>query len=152
MQKMNFWKRFAIKAILILSCIFVLIAAFYSVQPQLVTGAKRNLLEIIIEERYPGEGGGIALKSITSITDRKTMNAIYNELWSALPVTETTGEKFYTMGAPLYKLTLNYSNKTDEVRVYPSGAVRFLGRPDYFTVSSSAKAERIISLLERVAV
>jgi len=126
------------------------VIGFYCLQPKLVTGKKAELHQVVIVERYPGEGGGREgePKSITTITDRRIMNSIYDELRRVWPIKETRGERFYTMASPQYELTIYYTDNTDEVHIYTAGAVRYLGRPDWFTVSSRTNAERIITFLD----
>ncbi|MCL2811903.1 MAG: hypothetical protein FWD25_08455 [Clostridia bacterium] len=150
MQRSKKSKRIVIALVLLLFCVILGITIFYHSQPQLVTGDQRDLQQITVVERYPGEGGGSEgePRSITTITDQQTMNAIYNELQRAWPKKETGGESFYTMVSPRYELTLHYSNKTDEVSVFYRGTVRYLGHLDGFTVSTMTRAARIMALLE----
>jgi hypothetical protein len=144
-----------ILTIVILLIVVVLLSsyvAFYCLQPQLVSGKRGDLQQIFIIERYPGEGGGREgePKSIITITDKKTMNAIYNELWRTFPIQERIDCSFYSMVSPRYELSIYYSDKTDEVSVYLAGATRRLERFGWITVSSIASARRITALLEEI--
>ena len=144
-------KRIIIIIASLLFCLILGIVGFFLLQLQLVTGNKKDLQQIVIVERYPGEGGGREgePKSITTITDQKTMNTIYDELRHAFPIIETRGESFYTMVTPRYELNIHYSDKVDVVSVFFAGASRYLGRPDWFTVSRT-KVERITETLESI--
>jgi len=152
MQGTKRTKKVVFIALLFLLLVFVGIALFYVLQPQLVTGGRDDLQQIVIVERYPGEGGGAegAPRSIVTITDRETVHTIFDELRRTWPISETRGESFYTMATPRYELRLYYSDEVDEVRVWTAGAARWLGQPDRFTVSNRASAERIILFLDSV--
>ena len=147
-------KKWIIAMGLLLVGIICGIIGFYGLQPQLVTGKRAELQQVIIVERYPGEGGGSEgePKLITTITDKRTMDDIYDELRQIRPKKETTGERFYTMVSPLYELKIYYTDNLDEVNIYTAGAVRYLGRPDWFTVSNKESAERVITFLDSIVV
>jgi len=150
---MQHLKKKVLLVIIVVTVFILFTVVFYCLQPQLTTGTKKDIQSIVIVERYPGEGGGKEgePKSITTITDYKTMNDIYNKLKCARPIKETIGERFYTMVSPRYEISIHYSDHTDEIMVYLAGAVRYLERADRgITVSNSIQAKRIITFLERI--
>jgi len=118
---------------------------------KLITGEKADLQQIVILERFPGEGGGAEgdPKSITTVTERETMHAIYDELQRAQKTAmEMMGEPFYHMVSPHYELSIHFSENTDAVYVFNIAAVRFpWGYPD---VSCQASANSIKALLETI--
>jgi hypothetical protein len=145
-------KKWIVAVSVLLAGIICGVIGFFCLQPQLITGKKTDLQQVVIVERYPVESGGKEgePKSTTTITDERTMYAIYDELKQVWPIKETRGERYYTMGNPLYELMICYTDDIDEVSVYTVGAVRYLGKPDWFTVSNKASAERVIELLDSI--
>ena len=101
-------KKWLIAFSILLACSITCAFSFFTFQPQLVTGKKADLLQIVIKERFPGEGGGREgePKSKVVISDIKTLYAIYSLPQRARPIKETRGEMFYTMVNPRYELTL----------------------------------------------
>lgn len=134
-------KRITVIGIL-LACSLCGVIAFLQLQPQLVTGKKTELRQIVITDY--GSGESETIKAITTIDDQQIMYAIYEKLQKATPIRGNYMETEYTMVAPHYRIVFCYFDKEDEVSVYSTSAGRYLGKPDMFTVSKTTGIDSFI--------
>jgi len=121
------------------------VVIFFSLQPQLVTGHRSDLTQVIITEH----SNGVA-DSTTIITEQSKMYAVYNQFKRAFSIASTRQEQFYTMQDVDFTVVFYYSDEKDEISVHKSGAARWLGRTDYFSVSTRMNRARMSGLLDSI--
>ncbi|MCL2694187.1 MAG: hypothetical protein FWE60_03680 [Oscillospiraceae bacterium] len=137
--------------IIISTLIFVILIsvfAYFLFQPQLVTGNKKDLTQIVIIE-FPH----CAERAKTyTITEQTEMYTIYSVFRYARPIARRAYPAAITSQDARYQFTFHYSDRVDEVFVFRSVTARHLGRPDTFTESRRLNSEQVTELLDSLLI
>ena len=128
---------------ILLACTIFIATVFLRIQPQLVTGNKLELQQIVITDYGPGESETV--RSIITIDDQEKMFDLYESFKRSITKKSYEMETIYSMIAPHYKVVFQYLDSEDEVLVYSREAGRYLGMPDWYAV---CKSSRIVKTIE----
>jgi len=125
----------------ILACGVFGAVAFFQLQPKLVTGEKTQLQKVVIYDYDEAE----TIRPIKTIDDKQRMYALYDAIRRTTAKKSYEMETPYSMRSPDYLVVFQYAGKEDEIMVYRKESGRYLGKPDWYTVS---KSTRIICIVE----